>query len=240
MNSLQVFTYQNSTVRTVEKGGEPWFVLKDVCGVLGIAKYRDVVERLDGDEREPVRVDTPGGAQEMIAVNESGLYNVILRSDKPEARPFRKWVTSEVLPAIRRTGRYNASGDTTKAALAEAKLNNSRARVSSMWMKIAAQVDTPEYKGICAHYASAALAGREVLPLPATTEKTYTAREVGERLGISANRVGRMANAHGLKTPEYGIEVWDKSPNSPKQVAAWRYNERAIRRFEELLAQERL
>ena len=237
MNSLQVFSYQNSTVRTVEKGGEPWFVLADVCRVLELTNARSVAERLDQDER--CKFDLPRQGSTW-AINESGLYNVILRSDKPEARPFRKWVTSEVLPAIRRTGRYNASGDTTKAALAEAKLNNSRARVSSMWMKIAAQVDTPEYKGICAHYASAALAGREVLPLPATTEKTYTAREVGERLGISANRVGRMANAHGLKTPEYGIEVWDKSPNSPKQVAAWRYNERAIRRFEELLAQERL
>lgn len=238
MNSLQVFTYQNSTVRTVEKGGEPWFVLKDVCGVLGISNASDVAKRLDRDE--VTRLNLGGLSGETNVINESGLYNVILRSDKPEARPFRKWVTSEVLPAIRRTGRYSASTDPDKAVLAEAKLNNSRARVSSMWMKIAAQVDTPEYKGICAHYASAALAGREVLPLPAVTEKTYTAREVGERLGVSANRVGRMANAHGLKTPEYGIEVWDKSPNSPKQVAAWRYNEKAIQRFEELLAQEGL
>ncbi len=108
MNELQVFTYSGNEVRTVQKNGEPWFVLKDVCAILGISKYRDAADRLDPDEREPVRVDTLGGKQEMLCINESGLYNVILRSDKPEAKPFRKWVTSEVLPSIRRTGGYIA------------------------------------------------------------------------------------------------------------------------------------
>lgn len=87
-------------------------MLKDVCQILGISKYRDTAERLDPDEREPVRVDTPGGKQEMICINESGLYNVILRSDKPEAKPFRRWVTSEVLPTIRKTGGYVSNEDT--------------------------------------------------------------------------------------------------------------------------------
>lgn len=108
MNNIQIFKYENNDVRTVEMNGEPWFVLKDVCKVLGIAKYRDVADRLDADERAPVRVDTLGGAQEMTCINESGLYSVILRSDKPEAKPFRKWVTSEVLPSIRKSGGYIA------------------------------------------------------------------------------------------------------------------------------------
>ncbi len=106
MNELQIFNYNGNEVRTVQIDGEPWWVLKDVCGVLGISKYRDVAARLDEDEREPVKVDTLGGEQEMICVNESGLYNVILRSDKPEAKPFRKWVTAEVLPSIRKHGAY--------------------------------------------------------------------------------------------------------------------------------------
>lgn len=89
-------------------GGEPWFVLKDVCNILGISKYRDTAARLDADERGSVEVDTLGGTQQVIAVNESGLYHVILRSDKPEAAPFRKWVTSEVLPSIRKNGGYIA------------------------------------------------------------------------------------------------------------------------------------
>lgn len=106
MNELQVFNYNGNEVRTIQKDGEPWWVLKDVCGILGISKYRDTASRLDEDERGSVRVDTPGGEQEMTVINESGLYNVILRSDKPEAKPFRKWVTSEVLPSIRKHGAY--------------------------------------------------------------------------------------------------------------------------------------
>lgn len=118
MSEIQIFNYNSSEVRTIQKDGEPWFVLKDVCQVLGISKYRDTAERLDPDERGPVRVDTPGGQQEMTCVNESGLYNVILRSDKPEAKPFRKWVTSEVLPTIRRHGMY-ATPDTVEKMLAD-------------------------------------------------------------------------------------------------------------------------
>ena len=97
MENLQVFKYGNNDVRTAEMNGEPWFVLKDVCKALGIAKYRDVADRLDADERAPIRVDTLGGAQEMTCINESGLYNVILRSDKPEANEsFEDRYTSTV------------------------------------------------------------------------------------------------------------------------------------------------
>lgn len=106
MRELSIFDYKGKQVRTIQKDGETWWVLKDVCGILGISKYRDTASRLDEDERGSVRVDTPGGEQEMTVVNESGLYNVILRSDKPEAKPFRKWVTSEVLPSIRKHGAY--------------------------------------------------------------------------------------------------------------------------------------
>ena len=108
MSNIQIFNYQSNEVRTVEMGGEPWFVLKDVCNILGISKYRDTAARLDADERGSVEVDTLGGTQQVIAVNESGLYHVILRSDKPESAPFRKWVTSEVLPSIRKNGGYIA------------------------------------------------------------------------------------------------------------------------------------
>lgn len=108
MSNIQIFNYRSNEVRTVEMGGEPWFVLKDVCNILGISKYRDTAARLDADERGSVEVDTLGGTQQVIAVNESGLYHVILRSDKPEAAPFRKWVTSEVLPSIRKNGGYIA------------------------------------------------------------------------------------------------------------------------------------
>ena len=107
MNELQVFRYQDNEVRTVEVNGEPWFVLKDVCNVLGLGSAHKVADRLDEDERNQIPLtDSLGREQETTIINESGLYNVILRSDKPEAKPFRKWVTSEVLPSIRKTGGY--------------------------------------------------------------------------------------------------------------------------------------
>lgn len=234
MNELQVFNYNSSEVRTVMRDGEPWFCLVDVCRVLDLSSPHKVAERLDRDELTGIKVRSGGQTREMTFINESGLYSVILRSDKPEAKPFRKWVTSDVLPTIRKTGGYGVDG--TKAALAEAKLNNSRARVASAWMKISKENPVSSYKQVCAHYASAALAGREVLPLPDTGERTYTAAEVGAMLGgISANKVGRVANQNGLKTPEYGTEVWDKSPHSAKQVPTWRYNDKAVKALRQLL-----
>ncbi len=108
MNELRIFNYNENTVRTTEINGEPWFVLKDVCEVLGLSDTNRTAERLDADELTRIKLVSGGQAREMIAINESGLYNVILRSDKPEAKPFRKWVTSEVLPSIRKSGGYIA------------------------------------------------------------------------------------------------------------------------------------
>lgn len=107
MNDILVFHYKSSEVRTVELNGEPWFALKDVCAVLGISNHKMTAQRLDSDEVSLTDLtDSMGRQQETTVINESGLYNVILRSDKPEAKPFRKWVTSEVLPSIRKTGGY--------------------------------------------------------------------------------------------------------------------------------------
>ena len=120
MANIQVFEYQNNKVRTVDVDGEAWFVLKDVCAVLGISNNRMAADRLDDDEKGVSLIDTLGGKQEMVIVNESGLYHVILRSDKPEAAPFRRWVTNDVLPAIRKTGSYNAPQLTRSQLLATA------------------------------------------------------------------------------------------------------------------------
>ena len=124
MNEMQVFNYKSSQVRTVEINNEPWFVLKDVCAVLDLGSAHKVSERLDEDERNHIPLtDSLGRKQETTIINESGLYNVILRSDKPEAKPFRKWVTSEVLPSIRKTGSYALPNDYPAAlrALADAE-----------------------------------------------------------------------------------------------------------------------
>lgn len=112
MNELQkVFNYNGKQVRTVMVNNEPYFVAKDVCDVLEISKHRDAVSRLDDDERGSVLVDTLGGLQEMTAVNEAGLYSLIMTSRKPEAKQFKRWVTHEVLPTIRKTGGYVSNDD---------------------------------------------------------------------------------------------------------------------------------
>ena len=110
MEQMQVFEHADfGRIRVESVDGEPWFVAKDVCDVLGISKYRDAVSRLDCDERGSVLVDTPGGPQGVGTVNEPGFYKLVLRSRKPEAKAFQRWVTHEVLPAIRRTGGYVAA-----------------------------------------------------------------------------------------------------------------------------------
>lgn len=108
MNDLTVFQNPEfGEIRTIDRDGEPWFVLRDVCDALGITRAKDVFDRIDDDEGDFTSIiDNKGRAQKTSIINESGLYSVIMRSNKPEAKRFRKWVTSEVLPAIRKTGRY--------------------------------------------------------------------------------------------------------------------------------------
>ena len=107
-NEIQVWNYESSEVRTVQVNGEPWFVLSDVCKVLELSTPARVAERLEKDEVSQTHtIDRMGREQKTTIINESGLYTVILRSDKPQAKPFRKWVTSEVLPSIRKHGSYS-------------------------------------------------------------------------------------------------------------------------------------
>jgi prophage antirepressor-like protein len=106
MNELAVFSYANTEVRTVVRDGEPWFVATDVCTVLGFRMASDALRALENDEKGYAVVRTPGGEQRVSTVSESGLYALIFRSRVPAAKTFRKWVTSEVLPAIRKTGGY--------------------------------------------------------------------------------------------------------------------------------------
>lgn len=99
--------FHGQAVRVVlDEHGEPWFVLNDLCTVLGIANPRNVAARLDDDMKGVRPVDTLGGAQATTCVTEPGMYEVVVRSDSPLARDFRRWVTTEVLPSIRRTGSY--------------------------------------------------------------------------------------------------------------------------------------
>lgn len=109
MNNLQIFNNPEfGEIRTIQKDGEPWFVLKDVCSVLDLGSPHKVADRLEDDEKGRNQIPTPGGPQDVLTINEYGLYKVVFRSDKPKAKPFTNWVTHEVLPSIRKTGGYQS------------------------------------------------------------------------------------------------------------------------------------
>lgn len=107
MSDLIRFGFEDHEVRIVILDGEPWFVVLDVCRALEIADARDAARRIEAEDRVKTPVLTAGGQQQMWVVNESGLYELVFASNKPEARRFRRWVTSEVLPQIRKTGSYS-------------------------------------------------------------------------------------------------------------------------------------
>lgn len=242
MNELQIFHYSGYEVRTVQVDEETWWVLKDVCDILSIASPHKVFERLDEDEKGWNQIPTLGGKQNMQIVNESGLYNVILRSDKPQAKPFRKWVTNEVLPSIRKTGGYHVSENPEQIKLeaqkarAEAMLLNAKNRTFQTIMSAVQDKNlSPIAIQVFGLKGLESVFGVDVGNYLPQIEKTYTATEIGEMFGISANKVGSLANKNGMKTEEYGIVVMDKSKYSKKEVSSFRYNEKAVERFREIL-----
>lgn len=114
---LQIFTSPKfGQVRTIERNGEPWFVAADVCKALEISDTWNALQRLEEDEKGACSISTPGGEQEMSIVNEPGLYALVLGSRKPEARAFKRWITHEVIPSIRKHGAY-MTPETLEAAI---------------------------------------------------------------------------------------------------------------------------
>lgn len=107
MNELQLFSFENHEVRSLLINDEPYFVGKDVAEILGYKNPRDAVNKhVDDEDKGVAKCDTLGGVQELTVINESGLYSLVLSSKLPSAKKFKRWVTSEVLPALRKTGQY--------------------------------------------------------------------------------------------------------------------------------------
>lgn len=110
ITTLQFNSDQFGQLRAIrDESGEPWFVAKDVCDALGLGRQQDSTRHLDKDERGECLVDTPSGKQTMVVINEPGFYKLIMKSRKPEAKAFQRWVTHEVLPSIRKKGGYIAA-----------------------------------------------------------------------------------------------------------------------------------
>lgn len=232
-NELQVFENPRfGAIRTLEEGGKVLFCGKDVCAALGYSNTRDALSR---HCKGVVKRDTPtqSGIREMNFIPEGDIYRLAAKSELPGADKFESWIFDDVLPSIRKHGAYIS--DKSKQMAIEAKHMNARARVAAQWTKIAGQVNIPEFKQICASYASEALAGVPVLPLPTSGERHYKAVEIGDMFGVTSQRIGLIANANGLKTDEYGKWYHDKSPHSNKEVDSFRYNSKAIEKFKEIL-----
>mgnify|MGYP000257064065 FL=1 len=228
-NELKIFENKAfGKVRVIERNNEPWFVGKDVAEALGYSQPAKAIREHVKDTHKGVsEMDTPGGRQQIIIIDEAGLYSLVLRSKLPAAEAFQEWVVAEVIPSIRKTGSYSVNQE-IKAREVEARLNNSRARVASTFLKVAQMTDLLEYKHICQQKAAEVLSGVPLLPMQSINENTLSADEVGKELGISGNMVGRIANQHNLKTAEYGKYFYDKSRHCQKQVETFRYYRKVI------------
>lgn len=229
-NNLKVFANNEfGNIRVININNEPWFVGNDVAHILGYGNPRQgISSHVEDDDKGVQKLDTPSGKQNVTIINESGLYSLILSSKLPRAKEFKHWVTSEVLPSIRKTGSYTVKESEAQKQRATTMLMNARTRQAGLWLKIAQNTGVTEYKEICNAYAANTLADKEVFALPQVEQKTYTATEVGERLGISAHRVGTIAKQNNLKTEQYGKWFYDKSKYSAKQVETFRYNEAGV------------
>ncbi len=181
---------------------------------------------------------TPRGKQNITIINESGLYCLILSSKLPGAKEFKRWVTSEVIPSIRKTGGYTLKPMTDyQKEQTRLKEENAHIRKAQILERLANQYEGT-YRQILHAYATKELSGKFLLPLPELEEKTYSATEIGELLGITANRVGLLTNRYDLKTEQYGQWFKDKSRYSDKEVSSFRYFERVIPVLQDLLDRE--
>lgn len=234
MNDLQIFKNKEfGNIRIIEKDGEPWFVGKDIAEALGYQNTRKAIgDHVDDDDKKDgvtIR-DAMGRDQSAVTINESGLYSLVLSSKLPSAKQFKRWVTSEVLPTIRKTGSYAKNQPTeTQIMRAQAQLMNAQVRKAKMYAELA-KVETlsATYKEVMVAKAADTLNGGEVIPLPKLTRKTFSATEVGEILGVSSQKVGAITNKHNLKTAEYGEWYRDKAKWSNKEVDTFKYYDNAI------------
>jgi prophage antirepressor-like protein len=219
MNEIQVFNYEQNEIRTVNIDGELWFVLKDVCDVLDIANSRDTADRLDDDEKNTVAINDgiPGNPNKTI-INESGLYSVILLSRKPEAKSFKRWVTHDVLPQIRKTGCFKLPKETKPRAKPVDVIFNQRMRMAKAFSKVTgipleialatAINEAEKLTGEDYSYWKKALPKRVGgAPIP-----NLNATQTGQLLSISAQEVNKLLHSAGLQDKDTS-GAWRLSDN---------------------------
>lgn len=244
-NLVQVFANSEfGKLRTIIEGVTVLFVAGDAAKMLGYARPADAITaHCKGSVKR--RLPTNGGIQELKVIPEGDLYRLIAHSELPSAERFESWIFDEVLPTIRKTGSYAVPGhskpskDDIQAMRAQTMAENSRNRRAKLWMQLADKTEIPEFKQLASAYAANTLAGKMVVALPEAKEKSYSATDIGNIFGISANKVGKLANKYGLKTPENGNLFYDKSRYSSKEVESFRYYESAIQAFKDAMEKEK-
>lgn len=206
MNTLQVFENPEfGSIRTVEIGGEPWLVGKDVAVALGYSNSKDALMRhVDAEDKRGSRIPTPSGNQKMTIINESGLYSLILSSKLPGAKKFKRWVTSEVLPSIRKTGAYIAPGaedapaskkDIADLTAAVQLLIGRMDALAASRPALPQALDPPE----------------EGTQVPGPAAKKRWMRTASEKLDLLANRTGHSHRALLHQLYQILEERWDIS-----------------------------
>ena len=199
-NALQVFDYNGSAVRTVEKDGEIWFVAKDVCDVL---EYKNVTQtlddHLDSDERSIFSIGRQGDTN---IISESGLFALVLRSNKPEAKKFRKWVTGTVLPQIKRTGSFSIKPDKlTRSIMSAAKMIFSAAGIKHNQLALALDK-------IVIHYTGESMLGISGIALEAPSNKQL----------LNPTQIGKIL---GGKSPRYINQLLERLGFQEKIAGLW-------------------
>lgn len=248
MTDKQLQTFQNlefGEIRSMTINGEPWFVGKDIAAALGYSNPRKAIgDHVDEEDKGVTKCDTLGGGQNLTIINESGMYSLILSSKLEGAKRFKRWVTSEILPTIRKTGAFAMDSAAAELKARELRVKEMNAQARLINAETRRLLILQKEKGLSkvavdalAVRAMEDVTGKDLGEYLPRTEKTYSASEIGNALGISAAKVGKIANSYGLKTDEYGITVLDKSRYSSKEVAAFRYNEHGKQKIKEILSE---
>jgi len=212
-------------------GKEVFMTAEQLGECLGYSHPRESINKLvsrneylrNNEFSAEVKLTSPSGTQSTRVFTEDGIYEVTMLSKTENAKKFRAWVR-KVLKALRK-GEAKIVGMTEyQQMMAETRERNARIRSAQILTSLANQYDGT-YKQVLHAHATKELTGEYLLPLPKIQAKTYSATEIGDMLGISANKVGILANRHGLKTDEYGAWYNDKAKHSTKEVSTFRYYE---------------
>ncbi|MBP6280974.1 MAG: hypothetical protein KA384_02865 [Leptotrichiaceae bacterium] len=242
-NELQIFKNDKfGEIEILIENGKEYFPATEIAKILGYSNPHDAIIRHCKKEGLVIHegVLNAGLGEQIVSkkyIDEGNLYRLIIKSNLPQAEIFERWVFDEVIPSIRKIGSYTVKSQQTESQKKRLEImdRNSRARMSKEFSKLALQMDNPKFKEVLKTYAANTLAGENILPLPKLEQKTYTATEIGNILGISSNMVGRLANEYNIKTDKYGYFAFDKAKGHNKQVESFRYFEHAIDKFRNIL-----